>query len=261
MMDQSIKRACKLAAETIVAAAGKVAVLTGAGISVASGIPDFRSSQGLWARYNPMEYAEISSFKRDPEKVWTMLQEMLSVVEKARCNPAHEVLAGLEKKGLLNTVITQNIDGLHQAAGNCNVIEFHGTTRNLICLECGWLWSGFKLGQTEKIPPQCHKCDAIMKPEVVFFGEQIPQAALVKASEAAESSEVMLVIGTSANVYPAADMPVLTKRSGGMVIEINLEPTPLSASVADQTILGPAAAVLAQIEAACDEILAERRLV
>jgi NAD-dependent deacetylase len=260
-MDQSIKRACKIAAETIVAAAGKVAVLTGAGISVASGIPDFRSSQGLWARYDPMEYAEISSFKRDPEKVWTMLHEMLAVVEKARCNSAHEVLAGLEKKGLLKTVITQNIDGLHQVAGNCSVIEFHGTTRNLVCLECSWHWPGFQLGETEKIPPRCHQCDAIMKPEVVFFGEQIPQAALDSASGAAAGVEVMLVIGTSANVYPAADMPVLTKRGGGKVIEINLEPTPLSAVVADQTILGPAAAVLAEIEAVCDEILSERRLV
>jgi len=260
-MDQPIKRACEHAAKTIVAATGKVAVLTGAGISVASGIPDFRSSQGLWARYDPMEYAEISSFKRDPEKVWTMLQEMLAVVEKARCNPAHEVLAGLEKKDLLKTVITQNIDGLHQAAGNCSVIEFHGTTKNLVCLECGWRWFGFQLGETEKMPPRCHKCDAIMKPEVVFFGEQIHQAALNRASEAAAEAEVMLVIGTSANVYPAADMPVLTKRGGGIVIEINLEPTPLSAAVADQTILGPAATVLTKIEAVCDEILAERRLV
>ncbi len=256
-----MKRACELAAETMLAAAGKVAVLTGAGISVASGIPDFRSSQGLWARYDPMEYAEISSFKRNPEKVWTMLEEMLAVVEQAHCNRAHKYLAELEKKGIIKTVITQNIDGLHQMAGSCNVIEFHGTTRNLVCLRCGWHWPGFRLSELQKLPPKCHECDAIMKPEVVFFGEQIPQTALSNASEAAESSKVMLVIGTSANVYPAADMPALTKRSGGRVIEINLEPTPLSTSVADQTIFGSATVVLAGIGSACDKLLTGRRLI
>jgi NAD-dependent deacetylase len=181
-----------------------------------------------------------------------MLREMLAVVEKAEPNRAHKSLAEFAEKGFIKTIITQNVDGLHQAAGKCQVIEFHGTTRNLICPDCGWRWASFKLADTDKLPPRCQKCDAILKPEVVFFGEQIPRLALLEATAAAEKAKVMLVIGTSANVYPAADMPLLTKRAGGRVIEINLEPTPISGPVADQTILGPADIVLPEILAICE---------
>jgi len=244
--------AFNLAAETIMAASGEVVVLTGAGISVASGIPAFRGNQGLWDRYDPFEYAEISSFRRNPEKVWTMFRDMLYVIEKAEPNRAHKSLAEFAEKGFIKTIITQNVDGLHQAAGNCKVIEFHGTTRNLICPACGWCWASFKLAEVGELLPRCQKCDVIMKPDVVFFGEEIPRLALFEATAAAEKAKVILVIGTSANVYPAADMPLLTKRAGGRVIEINLESTPISGSVADQTILGPAAAVLPEILAICE---------
>ncbi|MCK5679728.1 Sir2 family NAD-dependent protein deacetylase [bacterium] len=257
MYAESLIRAFDLAAETIVAASGAVAVLTGAGISVASGIPAFRGSQGLWDRYDPMEYADITNFRRDPEKVWMMLKEMLEVVERAQPNRAHKCLAEFAEKGLLQTIITQNIDGLHQVAGSRKVIEFHGSTRNLSCLKCDWRWPRFKLDETQNMPPLCNQCGAVLKPEVVFFGEQIPRHALLEASAAAEKAKVMLVIGTSANVHPAVEMPILTKKAGGRVIEINLEPTPISGPVADQTILGPADLILPEIMAACEKIIAK----
>ena len=251
MYPKSLTQALEQAAEVMLEADGRAVGLTGAGISVASGIPAFRGSQGLWEKYDPFEYAEISSFRRQPEKVWEMLGEMLSVVEKAHPNKAHKALVELEGKGLLRTLITQNVDGLHQAAGSRKVIEFHGATRDLCCLSCDWRWPDFKLIATKSLPPHCQQCGAVLKPDVVFFGEPIPERALLEATEAAEKAKVMLVIGTSANVHPAADMPILTKRAGGKVIEINLEPTPLSGPVADLTILGPADKVLPEIIAAC----------
>jgi NAD-dependent deacetylase len=254
MYAKPLMRAFEKAAEIILQAAGHTAALTGAGISVASGIPAFRGSQGLWDKYDPFEYAEIRSFKRQPEKVWQMLGEMLSVVEKAQPNKAHKALAALEKRDLLKSVITQNVDGLHQAAGNRKVIEFHGAVRHLCCLDCDWRWSKFKLSQALEMPPRCQECGAILKPDVVFFGEPIPQWALLEATAAAEKAKVMLVVATSANVHPAADMPILTKRAGGKVIEINLESTSLSGPVSDLTILGPADVVLSEILAACERL-------
>ncbi len=254
MYAKSLMRVFERAAEIILEADGRATALTGAGISVASGIPAFRGSQGLWDKYDPFEYAEIRSFRSQPEKVWKMLGEMLDVVEKAQPNKAHKSLAKLEEKGLLRTLITQNVDGLHQAAGNRKVIEFHGATRHLCCLECDWRWVNFKLSESKSLPPRCQECGAILKPDVVFFGDPIPKWALLEASSAAEKSKVMLVVGTSANVHPAAEMPILTKKAGGKVIEINLEPTSLSGPVSDLTILGPAAEVLSEIIAACKRL-------
>ncbi|MCD6431047.1 MAG: Sir2 family NAD-dependent protein deacetylase [Deltaproteobacteria bacterium] len=254
MYPKSLIRVFERAAAFILEADGRATGLTGAGISVASGIPAFRGSQGLWDKYDPSEYAEISSFRRQPEKVWGMLGEMLAVVEKAQPNKAHKSLAKLEGKGLLQSLITQNVDGLHQAAGNRKVIEFHGATRHLCCLECDWRWANFKLSKCKNMPPRCQECGAILKPDVVFFGEQIPKWALLEASSAAEKAKVMLVVGTSANVHPAAEMPILTKKAGGRVIEINLGPTSLSGPVSDLTILGPADEVLPEIVAACERL-------
>ncbi len=232
------------AAAMLRAAGGRCVALTGAGISVASGIPAFRGSQGLWDRYDPFVYAEIGNFRRRPEKSWEMLGEMMKTIEKAAPNPAHKALAELERRGLLETVITQNVDSLHQAAGSRRVIEFHGSNRDLVCLDCGHRWAGFELSQVAELPPRCSECGGVLKPDVVFFGEAIPPAALQEATRAAENARLMLVIGTSANVYPAADMPVLTKRAGGRVLEINLEKTPLTGSVADLTLFQPADEVL-----------------
>src|SRR4030066_1139896 len=176
----------------------KTIAFTGAGISVESGIPDFRSAEGLWQKYDPEEYAHIHAFYSDPDKVWLMLKDMFTLVMTAKPNPAHIGLAELEQMGLLDSIITQNVDGLHQAAGSKNVIEFHGNNMWLVCLECN---ERFKTNPEiiEKIPPRCH-CRGVLRPDVVFFGEPIPYHATVEATAKAESCDLMLVIGTSAIV-------------------------------------------------------------
>jgi NAD-dependent deacetylase len=220
--------------------------LTGAGISVESGIPDFRSPGGLWSRFDPMEYAHIDSFRRNPRKVWEMLKEVFRLISSARPNPAHYALAELESMGLLQAVITQNVDGLHQKAGSKVVIEYHGNHDWLVCLECGWRRSAQDLRE-EEMPPTCEVCGSILKPSVVFFGEPIPWEAQMRALEEARLCELMLVIGTSAVVYPAADLPRIAKSKGARVVEINLEPTVLTGVISDYLIEGKAGEVLPEI--------------
>lgn len=185
----------------------------------------------MWNRYDPMEYATIGAFRRDPEKVWRMLAEMMEIVRNAVPNPAHRGLAEMERMGLLRSVITQNVDGLHQKAGSRNVIEFHGGTRDLLCLTCGNRWPAWEKIR-EGIPPRCG-CGSILKPDIVFYGEQIPKAVLKMAEDEAESTAVLLVIGTSAEASPACDIPHLAKRQGALVVEINPEETPLTRSLSD----------------------------
>lgn len=230
------------AAEDILKARRAVA-FTGAGISVESGIPDFRSPGGLWSRFDPDEYAHIEAFRRDPEKVWRMLREMLELTLGAKPNPAHRALAELEELGLLRAVITQNVDGLHQRAGSREVIEFHGTQDWLVCLGCGWRRPSEGI-TPEEIPPRCPHCDLILKPDVVFFGEPIPWQAQRKALEEARSCDLMLVVGTSAVVFPAGELPILAKRQGAIIIEINKEPTVLTGSISDYLIQGEAGKTL-----------------
>ncbi|MBW1645459.1 MAG: NAD-dependent deacylase [Deltaproteobacteria bacterium] len=220
-----------------------VVALTGAGISVDSGIPAFRGSQGLWERYDPQEYAHIESFCRAPARVWRMLSEMLAVVFAAEPNAAHRALAEMEADGRLQCVITQNVDGLHQAAGSRKVVEFHGNTRQLVCLTCDYRRQLTGLDGLE-VPPRCPDCGAILKPDVVFFGEQIPPGAQQSAQAAAAHADLMLVIGTSAQVYPSADLPRVTRHHGGQVIEINLEPTALTGGIAGLSIMASATEVL-----------------
>jgi len=233
------------AAEDLLNAHNAIA-FTGAGISVESGIPDFRSTTGLWSRYRPEEYGTIDAFRADPIKVWKMLGEMISLVIQARPNPAHVGLADLEKMGKLQAVITQNVDGLHQAAGSRNVIEFHGSSATLSCLACGCKIRAETLSMNT-LPPTCPQCGSIVKPDVVFFGEPIPLEAHTSAIEAARTCDLVLVIGTSAVVYPAADIPITAKASGAKVIEINLEPTPLTDRISDYIIEGRSGEVLPQV--------------
>jgi len=215
----------------ILAASASTVALTGAGISVDSGIPAFRGSQGLWGKYDPMEYASIEAFRGDPVRVWSMLIELDDLVLSARPNPAHLALAQLENLGALDMVVTQNIDGLHQEAGSRAVVEFHGSGRRLVCLECGSYLEREQLS-LEMLPPRC-ACGGIIKPDVVFFGEPIPQRAMLAAMAAAQACTAMLVVGTSAVVAPASHLPVLAQSAGARVIEINPEPTLLTGRVAD----------------------------
>jgi NAD-dependent deacetylase len=223
----------------------KVVAFTGAGISVESGIPDFRGAGGLWEKYDPSEYATIEAFHANPQKVWTMLKEMGSLLESSKPNPAHQALARLEEMGHVRSVITQNIDNLHQDAGNKRVIEFHGTHRKLVCLTCGRLYDRGE-DRLETLPPRC-RCTGVLKPNVVFFGESIPWGAHLEAQQEAKNCEVMLVIGTSAVVSPACDIPVMAKQNGATVVEMNLEETPLTRYISDWILIGSASLILQSV--------------
>jgi NAD-dependent deacetylase len=242
-MDDLIERsACELAG------AKRAVALTGAGISVESGIPPFRGKGGLWEKIDPMEYAHIDAFLQDPGKVWRVLiKGMKDVVDKARPNDAHKGLAQLERMGILKTVITQNVDGLHQDAGNTDVIEFHGNFAWQRCTICNRRCTTRSVDMS-RLPPHC-RCGGILRPECVFFGEPIPPEPLFRSQAAAEQCDVMLVIGTSAYVQPAADIPIISKQSGARVIEINPEPTPLTHHVSDYLIKGSAGEVTKRIMA------------
>ena len=205
--------------------------LTGAGISVESGIPAFRGSQGLWDRYDPQEYAHIKAFLTNPGKVWKMLAELGGLVDQARPNPAHTALARLEELGCLQAVITQNIDALHQRAGSREVIEFHGNGQRVVCLDCGRRLALTALSLKE-LPPRC-SCGGLLKPEVVFFGEPIPSEASEKALQYSRRCDLMLVVGTSAVVAPASQLPWVAKQNGARIVEINLERTHLSDTISD----------------------------
>jgi len=219
--------------------------LTGAGISVESGIPAFRGSQGLWGKYDPAEYATIGAFLRDPAKVWRMLSEMTSLCGGAAPNPAHAGLAELEAIGVLRAVITQNVDGLHQAAGSRQVIEYHGNMESLVCIAC-WKQYPTRERLADGAAPACD-CGEILKPNVVLFGEPIPWLAQERAEEEARTCGVLLVVGTSAQVSPACDIPRIARKAGAAVVEINPEETTLTASVTDVHIPGAASEVLRRL--------------
>jgi NAD-dependent deacetylase len=194
-------------------------VLTGAGISTESGIPDFRSRSGIWAQYDPMEYATIDAFRRDPDKVWEFYALRVGVLADAEPNAGHLALAELERRGLVQAIVTQNIDGLHQRAGSQEVIEVHGSIWTATCLECG----------TETAPErpaqECPRCGAIMKPGVVMFGELLPDGAMERALELARAAGLLLVVGSTLEVYPVAGLPEETLSSGGALAIVNRGPT------------------------------------
>lgn len=231
-MDDTIRKAAE-----IINKAHHLIALTGAGISVESGIPDFRSAGGLWEKFDPMIYAHIDSFRRNPEMVWDMIFEMVDLTRSSKPNPAHIALAELEKMGILKAIITQNIDNLHQEAGSSNVIEFHGNAHTLECVKCGEDYSVDDFPNDRTIP-KCRGCGAILKPGVVFFGEVIPPDALMESQMLAKSSDAILVIGTSAVVYPASGIPYVAKQNRASVIEMNLESTGLTNSITDVFIQG-----------------------
>ncbi len=237
-------------AAAIIKKSKNMIALTGAGISVESGIPDFRSAGGLWDKYDPAIYASIHSFRNMPEKVWEMIFELIEMTERAKPNPAHTALAELEKMNLLKAVITQNIDNLHQEGGSKNVIEYHGNAKRLVCLNCGEQYSPDDYDIEKKQVPHCEMCGKILKPSVIFFGEMIPPDALYQSQKYAETADVVLVIGTSAIVYPAAGIPAVVKNHGGKVIEFNLEKTELTPSCTDIFIMGQAGKTLPELVSA-----------
>jgi NAD-dependent deacetylase len=235
-----VKEEITRAAE-IICQAPKTVALTGAGVSVESGIPDFRSRGGLWERFDPMEYGTIQAFRANPEKVWAMLGEMSALMRSARPNPAHSGLARLQQMRMLHTIITQNVDNLHQEAGATRVIEYHGNCKNLICLACDRRYRSEEVeGQ---MPPRC-TCQRILKPDVVFFGETIPAEALRESYTLASSCQVLLVAGTSAEVTPANTIPYAAKMAKAKIIEINVAPTALTTSLTDIFLQGKASEMI-----------------
>jgi len=216
----------------------RLVALTGAGISVESGIPDFRSPGGLWERFDPMEYATIHAFRRNPAKVWELLQEMDRIITTARPNPAHYSLAALEDQGLLLGVITQNVDNLHQAAGSKKVVEYHGNAHRFLCLNCKGQHPRETLDFSQ-VPLYCY-CGGLIKPDVVLFGEPIPPGAREEAEDLARSGDLLLIIGTSGEVSPANYLPHIAKDHGALIVENNLEPTRLTRTVTDYFLPGKA---------------------
>ncbi len=236
----------------MIASARGIAALTGAGVSVESGIPDFRGARGLWRKYDPMEYAHIDALLSDPDKVWKMLVEMDRLISSAKPNPAHYALSRLESLVSFQAVITQNVDNLHQEAGSKRVIEFHGNSARMRCMGCEGVFSRERV-KLLRIPPMC-ECGGLIRPDVVFFGEPIPMQAYVEACAEAESCDVMLVIGTSATVAPASEIPRLAKRSGAKVVEINPEATHLTSEISDLSIHDSASVVLPAVVEALEGV-------
>ena len=215
--------------------ANKVAALTGAGISAESGIPVFRGKDGLWNTHEIERVATLPGFLADPDYGWKFHLDLMKSIHKARPSRAHHILAEMEKYFPEFHVITQNIDNLHQDAGNSDVIELHGNIWNVRCLDENRVFPVQK-ETLDDFQTRCDRCGGVLKPDVVFFGEALPGTALERALIVSEEADIMLVIGTSAVVQPSASMPYLTKQHGGQIFEFNPNPTVLSSS-ADFTLL------------------------
>ena len=216
---------------------------TGAGISVESGIPPFRGDNGFWSRYDPMTL-DIDFFKNNPLKSWKVIKEIFyDFFELSKPNDAHLSLAKMEQQGFLKRIITQNIDNLHQEAGSKNVVEFHGNSHTLICLDCKRRFHPSEV-VLNNLPVRCSNCGGLLKPDFIFFGEDIPRQAFLDAMEAAKKSDVMLVIGTSGEVMPASQIPLLAKQSGAKIIEINIQHSHYTKEITDIFLDGKASEIL-----------------
>jgi NAD-dependent deacetylase len=224
--------------------ARSVAVLTGAGVSAESGVPTFRDADGLWNQYRVQDLATPSAFARDPKLVWDWYNWRRGVLSEVKPNPGHYALAELEKRIPAFTLITQNVDGLHELAGSQNVLCLHGSVWSVRCLACGQETLDKRIPMPD-IPPHCD-CGGLLRPAVVWFGEPLPPKIWKAAEAAARSSDLFLVIGTSAVVYPAAGLAQLAKSSGARVVEINVAETPLTSEI-DQFLQGPSGELLPQL--------------
>jgi len=236
-------------AADLLSSARRGLALTGAGVSAESGIPTFRGEGGLWTRYDPVKVASINYFMSDPAAYWKVSKERGGVALAAKPNPAHQALARLESEGHISAVATQNTDGLHQDSGSKRVIELHGSGRMVECLDCGHRESRAQVQKRldDEMPPRCPACSGtFLKPTVILFGEPMPQVAVREAFDLAGQADVMLVVGSSLVVFPAAEVPLIAVRSGAAMIVINAEPTPVD-RLAEVVIHGRAGEVLPEI--------------
>lgn len=229
---------------------GATVAFTGAGISTDSGIPDFRSpDSGLWENVDPLAVASIYGFRRNPQAFYDWVRSLASVTVSAQPNPAHYALVRLQELGLLQAVVTQNIDTLHTRAGSSRVYELHGNMRKATCINCFLVVDGEPVMQQflqDGLVPVCPACGGVLKPNVILFGEQLPIRELHGAQDAVRKAKVMLIIGSSLEVAPASDLPVLAKRSGAKLIIVNLDPTPVD-RMADVVVHARAAQVIPEI--------------
>jgi len=225
---------------------GAVVVLTGAGVSAESGVPTFRGADGLWRNFRAEDLATPSAFARDAKLVWEWYQWRRELIGACRPNPAHDFIARLERASRGDfLLVTQNVDGLHRLAGSTKLVEVHGNIWDVRCTACGAGREDRTLPFPE-LPPRCDACGGLLRPGVVWFGEPLPEEPMARAFAAAESCELMLVVGTSAVVYPVAYLPQIAKRAGAYVIEVNPDETPLT-PLADESLRGKAAEVLKDI--------------
>lgn len=219
---------------------------TGAGISVESGIPPFRGKDGLWNKVDPI-FLEIEYFKNKPLQSWKKIKEIFyDKLNNIEPNIAHKVLAKMEKRSFLETIITQNIDHLHQKAGNRYVYELHGTYKQLVCTECSSEFD-ISFANLDFLPPTCYICKGILKPDMVFFNEPIPAFAKKRSFDEAKKADLLLIIGTNAEVLPAAEIPVVAKEKGAKIIEINIRETHFTTELTDIFLQGKASEILKEI--------------
>ena len=230
-------------AARVIRDSGFTTAYTGAGISVESGIPPFRGENGLWSKYDPSSL-EFGFFIQNPAESWKVIREIFyDFFGTCRFNEAHAILAKMEQKNLIHRIITQNIDNLHQEAGSKKVYEFHGNSKQLICLTCE---SVYKHGEVnlDHLPPTCKQCGGLLKPDFVFFGEMIPSIPMNMAYESARISDVFLIIGTTGEVMPANQFPIIAKDNGATIIEVNPERSNYTPRITDIFLQGKATDVM-----------------
>jgi NAD-dependent deacetylase len=248
-------------AAKIIVNSRKLVVFTGAGMSTESSIPDFRGPGGLWTKYDPMKVASIDAFRSDPKAWWEWISSLGSNVLEATPNKGHLAIAELEKLGKVDCVITQNIDGLHQKAGNSYVLELHGSVATAKCMQCRASYPRdyvMDLIKNGEIPPRCDVCSGILKLDVVLFGEPLPQLIFKEATERSNNCDAMLVAGSSLVVYPAAVLPKLAKEQGAKIIMVNLEPTEFDGEC-DVVIRGKVGGILPKMVEACKAEMASNK--
>ncbi len=225
-------------------AAKKIVFFTGAGISAESGISTFRGKDGIWNKMKPEELANFDAFMRNPDLVWEWYQHRRDIINKSKPNAAHSVIAELEKYFEVS-VVTQNIDNLHRRAGSTKIFELHGNIERNYCVDCHTFFDSINI-ENPNFVPYCKLCGGLVRPDIVWFGEMLPQDQFSGGEKAAELSDICFVIGTSAVVYPAAYIPMSAKQAGSYLVEINIEPTELS-RYADYSVFGKAGEILPEI--------------
>ncbi len=225
-----------------IGAARAIVAFTGAGVSAESGVPTFRGTDGIWSKLKPEELASMNAFMKNPGMVWEWYAHRKKIMSGIAPNPGHHALVRMENLAPSFAVITQNIDNLHRRAGSRRIYELHGNIERNYCMKCGTPY-GSEFAVADSGLPLCNACGGLVRPDVVWFGEMLPEDAWDASVRASEGADLFMSVGTSAAVYPAASLPLIAKRSGAFILEINPEPTPLTAQ-ADEFLQGPSGVIL-----------------